>query len=317
MYPFTVSRGFDLYWWFAAERQNIFFKRLAGESYPWTEDPILQKYKFTNVYRVTDRVSQYLIKNVIYNNKYSSSVEEIFFRIILFKLFNKIETWELLCSNFRTVSLSVFNISDFDKILKDAMDKNHKIFSSAYIMPSGIHNPGYLKKHQNCLALLAKMLDDKLPEKIYKSSSMKEAFNELKKYPMMGNFLSYQFIIDINYSDITNFSENEFVEPGPGALRGIRKCIYDMKNLNYIDILEWIVDHQEDEFKKRNLNFKTLYGRKLHKIDCQNIFCEIDKYLREKDPSLNYRTKRIKQLFKQHPTPIEYFFPPKWKILMR
>lgn len=60
---------YDLYWYFAYERQNIFWKKLDGKKAPWTDDPILQEYKFCNSYRVNDRVSQYLLKNVIYNEK--------------------------------------------------------------------------------------------------------------------------------------------------------------------------------------------------------------------------------------------------------
>ncbi len=86
----TPSIVYDSYWYLAAERQNIFFKRLNDELSPWTYDPILLKHKFTNAYRASDRVSQYLIKNVIY--KGSQDPNEVFFRIILFKLFNKIET---------------------------------------------------------------------------------------------------------------------------------------------------------------------------------------------------------------------------------
>ena len=72
---------YNLYWYFAAERQNIFYKKLNGEEAPWTEDKILQEYKFCNSYRASDRVSQYLIKNVIYNGKKYSD-EDMIFRII-------------------------------------------------------------------------------------------------------------------------------------------------------------------------------------------------------------------------------------------
>ena len=93
---------YDLYWYFACERQNIFWKKINGESAPWTEDKILQEYKFCNSYRVNDRVSQYLLKEVIYNGKkYSDS--SMLFRIILFKLFNKESTWELLLNNFEDI----------------------------------------------------------------------------------------------------------------------------------------------------------------------------------------------------------------------
>ena len=61
---------------------------------PWTEDPILRRYKFTNAYRASDRVSQYLIRNVIYAG--DQNPRELFLRILIFKLFNRIETWERL-----------------------------------------------------------------------------------------------------------------------------------------------------------------------------------------------------------------------------
>ena len=86
----TTSCGYDTFWKFAYERQNIFMKRLLGEQYNLTNDAILQNFKFTNTYRASDRVSQYLIKNVIYSKRFS--VIDTVFRILLFKLFNKIES---------------------------------------------------------------------------------------------------------------------------------------------------------------------------------------------------------------------------------
>jgi len=85
---------YDTYWRFAAERQEVFFKRWKNARPPWTSDAILSEYKFTNAYRASDRVSQFLIKDVIYQGEQSE--EELFFRTILFKLFNKIETWRLM-----------------------------------------------------------------------------------------------------------------------------------------------------------------------------------------------------------------------------
>ena len=65
---------YDLYWYFACERQNIFWKKLKGEEAPWTEDKILSTYKFCNSYRVNDRVSQYLLKNCLEIGEIISSV---------------------------------------------------------------------------------------------------------------------------------------------------------------------------------------------------------------------------------------------------
>jgi alpha-glutamyl/putrescinyl thymine pyrophosphorylase clade 1 len=67
-----------------------------GEPGPWTRNAVLAAYKFTNAYRASDRVSQYLIRHVIYRADLPNTPREVFFRILIFKLFNKIATWELL-----------------------------------------------------------------------------------------------------------------------------------------------------------------------------------------------------------------------------
>src|SRR5687768_2751061 len=90
----TTTVVFDTYWRFAAERQEILFRRVRGQPAPWTTDTILATYKFTNAYRAADRVSQYLIRSVIYSGAYD--IPDTVFRILLFKLFNKTETWRLL-----------------------------------------------------------------------------------------------------------------------------------------------------------------------------------------------------------------------------
>jgi len=61
------EEAFQRYFYFIQERMNIFWKRYKGELPPYSEDPIFQQYKITNVYRVLDRVSQYLVKHVIYH----------------------------------------------------------------------------------------------------------------------------------------------------------------------------------------------------------------------------------------------------------
>ena len=60
---------FETYWRLASERHAIFERRLRGEPPPWTEDPILSKHKFTNAFRAADRVSQYVIRDVIYERR--------------------------------------------------------------------------------------------------------------------------------------------------------------------------------------------------------------------------------------------------------
>lgn len=312
--PARATLVYDTYWRFAAERQEVFFRKLEGAPPPWTEDSTIAKHKFTNAYRASDRVSQFLIRHVIYEGE--QSPEEVFFRTILFKLFNKIETWELLQSKLGTVAYEDFIYDQYDEILTAALSSKARIYSAAYIMPSGNRSFGHQAKHRNHLKLLELMMEDEVPKRISDASSMSEAFEILRSYPMLGNFLGYQFATDLNYSEICNFSEMEFVIPGPGALDGIHKCFTDLGGLNEAEIIRLVADRQELEFKRLGLEFRTLWGRELQLIDCQNLFCELSKYARIVHPDIrgvNDRT-RIKQVYRPSAKPIDYWFPPKWEI---
>lgn len=304
---------YNLYWYFAYERQNIFWKKVNDEKSPWTEDKILQEYKFCNSYRVNDRVSQYLLQNVIYNGKKYSD-EDILFRIIVFKLFNKESTWELLLNHFEDITLKLFSVSDYSKVLENAILNGIKIYNDAYISCAN-KVFGYNRKHDNHLALLNKMFfEDKMQEKIIKSKTMKEAFNIIKSYPLIGNFMAYQLVTDINYSEVVNWKENEFTVAGPGSLRGIKKCFIDKGNKNNEDIIKYMYEHQEKEFKRLNLNFKRIGNRPLQLIDCQNLFCELDKYCRVALPNLKSNRTKIKKKYFPKKDKIKYVYPPKWKI---
>ncbi len=67
-------------------------------------------------------------------------------------------------------------------------------------------------------------MEDEIPERLGEANSMRQAFEMLRGYPMIGDFLAYQYVTDLNYSEITNFTEIEFVVPGPGARNGIRSA---------------------------------------------------------------------------------------------
>lgn len=312
--PAKPTIVYDTYWRFAVERQAVFFNRLRKRSLPWTQDPILQQYKFTNAYRASDRVSQYLIKNVIYSGEQSS--EEVFFRVLLFKFFNKIETWELLERALGAISYREYDYKAFDRVLTDSIEQGERIFSAAYIMPSGSSVFGTSRKHRAVLKLLQQMMDDEVPLKIAQQKSMLDAFNLLRSYPLLGDFLAYQYVTDLNYSTLTNFSEMEFVVPGPGAKGGISKCFASLGGLSEADIIRVVTNRQHEEFERLGLHFESLWGRPLQLIDCQNLFCEVDKYSRVKHPDYlgtSQRTK-IKQKFRPDFTPIDYWFPPKWGL---
>lgn len=311
--PLKPTVAFDTYWKFAAERQRIFFRKLAGEQY-LTDDNILQSYKFTNAYRASDRVSQYLIKHVIYEG--DQSPKEIFFRTILFKTFNRIDTWKRLESRVGPIRWAEYDFTLFANALDADFALGKRIYSAAYIMASAKHRFGHQRKHRNHLKLIELMMDDHLPERLSSSASLETVFNLLLSYPSIGKFLAFQYTIDLNYGPIINFPESDYVVAGPGAIDGIRKCFTDRANYSFEDVIRWMADNQYQQFERLGINFADLWGRPLQLIDCQNLFCEVDKYARVAHPELSGASgrSRIKQRYAPHQSPLRVWYPPKWGL---
>lgn len=307
------SEVLDTYWYVAAERQRIFFQRLAGQLPPYTEDPIFQTYKFCNTYRASDRVSQFLIRSVIYDQ--SHSPEDVLFRILFFRLLNRIETWQYLEQRLGCVSLQNFSFATYATLLEEQR-KNGPVYGNAFILCAN-KAFGYERKHENHLALLESLfVRSATGQQLQSAQSLKDLFCRLRAQPLLGDFMAYQMAIDCNYSPLFSFSENDFTVAGPGAKRGIAKCFYDTEGKESAEIIQWMVDHQEEEFARCGLVFQSLGTRPLHAIDCQGLFCETDKYCRARFPELKSNRVRIKQQFTPNPAPITYIYPPKWGITL-
>lgn len=200
------SSVYHTYWRFAVERQAIYFRRLAGQPGPWTCDPILATYRFTNAYRASDRVSQYLIREVQYREDRSTSPGEVFFRTLLFKLFNRVETWEALERRLGPLSFCGTDLNAVVRVLDEMMARGERLYSAAYIMPApGL---GHARKHANHLALLARMMEEKVPDRVRQSPSLQNVYEILRRYPGLGPFLAFQYTIDLNYSTVLDYDES-------------------------------------------------------------------------------------------------------------
>lgn len=302
------SPVFDTYWRFASARQAIYEARLRAEPAPWTEDPILQSHRFTNCYRASDRVSQYLIREVQYTG--SQDPEEVVFRTLLFKMFNRVDTWRQLVKVVGEITWLDFDRAEYTDALSSLP---RPLYSAAYVIPPP--KLGEDTKHGNHMRLLQQIMLTKSDRIIY-SNSLRNLYSTLRDVPSLGDFLAYQFAIDLNYSSAINHIEAEFVISGPGARDGIRKCFGARAQGIESLIIHHMSATQAQHFERLGLTFHGLRGRRLQPIDCQNLFCEVDKYSRVAHPKIagiSGRTK-IKQSFRPVPEPVTAWFPPKWGI---
>jgi hypothetical protein len=293
----------------------MFFRRLRGEGPPWTDDPVLATNRFTNAYRASDRVSQYLINEVIYGS--SADERSTVLRVLLFKIFNRIETWRCLEDALGHITVDSFDAGYLAELLDARMAAGDRLYSAAYIMPSP--KLGETRKHANHLRLLDQLLLDRTVDRLLDASSLRELFEALVRVHSLGPFLAFQFAIDLNYSELFHFSEMDFVVAGPGAHDGIAKCFTDAHDVSAADVIRTVADTAGDHFDALGVEFESLWGRPLQLIDCQNLFCEVSKYARVAHPELTGRSGRtqIKQRYIPTARPLKVGYPPKWGLPRR
>ena len=311
--PVPRQQVFDVYWRLAAERHRVFEKRLAGEPGPWTSDPILQTYKFCNTFRAVDRVSQYMIREVCYSDQVDT-FEDRAFQIVAFRTFSNIATWDGVRATLgRSPVVDDLQSGRLERALDGVRLANGGLYTGAFILcATDAYGRGL--KHLNHVALFEDMfVRNDFAGDLLAARSLREVYSLLHEYPLMGDFMSYQTAIDLNYSALIDFSENDFTQPGPGALRGIRKVFIEADGMRPDELVMRMVDRQEEEFARLGLSFGGLFGRPLHAIDAQNLFCETDKYCREAFPELTSARSRIKARHSRGKQLPQLYFPPKPK----
>jgi hypothetical protein len=283
-----------VYWLFAAESQNMFLKKFAGSSFPWSQDPLLNNFKFGNTYRASDEAEQFLIKHVIY--KGSQNRNEIFFRILLFRFLNNIEIWQSLEKLVGEISYVGYSNSKTKKAIGN------------FLLPRQLEQ----------MKLLTRVIEKKIPLKLEKIKRLKEIDFFLRDYLKVSEQLSYYYAVDINYSVLTNISEMDFVKASAGAKAGIKKCFVDHGDYTNEEIIELMCDIQEKECERLGIKFQNLWGRRLHLIDCEMLFREVDKYIRAGSGNNEDLRDLDKFVFTENNFDSdECWFPSKWGIIIR
>ena len=181
------------YFYFMQERMNIFWRKCEGKEV-LTQDPILREYKFTNVYRACDRVSQYLIRDVIYKDIELYTPEDVILRVLVFKIFNKIETWEYLRKEYGDITMTHFDVDRISYLLS-LRRNNFPVFNNAYMMTGSDRKYNYLKfKHEKWLAMVEKeFIGEGVINKVLEAKTLEAIFNLLKCCTFIGDFLAYQY----------------------------------------------------------------------------------------------------------------------------
>lgn len=225
---------------YARERHAIYLRRMVRhEPQPWTDDVILAKYRFTNVYRELDRTTLWCRQ---YVRDPLATKPELLLAVVLFRWFNRISTGEtLFCQTSlltkRTAFEQMLGLLDKGRGGEMAM---HPLRSALRMQPPPhvtgsytINTPGGMSKTDGVLAQLAAFCDRDWRTRA--EQMMVPQFNHtiegtciwLEESLGMGGFMAYEVACDLRYTPLLAGAAdaNTWANTGPGAARGVRRVI--------------------------------------------------------------------------------------------
>lgn len=257
---------------FVRERHQVWEKRQLGLPQPWTEDRILATRKFTNVFRLLDPGSQFLITDLLDDTE----DRDILMRCFLYRHTNLPSAWKA----FNSVEAYPLHqeLDLLREFWKDYRSEGGQVFSGAYMIYPQSSTPG-TDKVDSIIDLTKRLFtpgspDDIVPD-FLASRTQRERFEVLRRNKGVADFMSMQILTDWGYS--TEFREDEFVVPGPGARKGAAVIDPSAKAEHIIGWASGAI------YRMEHVPTITTPNGRQHPpsvMDVQNCLCEFSKYAR-------------------------------------
>lgn len=311
--PVLNEESLNYLYRFITRRYKIHLRKdVWGKKPPWTKDEVLQEFRFTNVRREHDRETKWLIEHVTSNP--DVSYEDKLLNCILFRLFNKHETSEL-------ISMPIKFSEDWDPEWYRALFEAKKVEDPHVKFFTGAFNTGGLKRalkwylpkddpnnsmEMRVMHFMRYLLDQNITYYLTgpDAETQEDVFNCLQNFMGIGEFLGYQMFVDMTYIKEFPFSENEFTVAGPGCKMGLNYLFEDRDGMTYEECLFWLRDNLSRvclEILGKTLDPESLFvdlpkfDRCFNVMSLENCFCELSKYIRAKTdtgrPRKKYRPK--------------------------
>jgi hypothetical protein len=276
---------------FVYERQLIWYKRFVlKEAPPWTDDPILQKYKFCNVYRELDKGTIYLIDKVL---RPLGDCPDTLLNVVCYRFFNSYGFFDWIGG---TLQSENFNFKDLEEKLDSLKLKGYSLFNNAYLITGVPFNHKYrpYEKHVQVLLILQWLNErlDSLYREIKSASRPEDVMETLKRIPHVDDFLAYEIWTDLSYARIHKWTDDDFVNIGPGAKVGIDYLLGIHKNNKitlskevYVSICKYLRNKQRHFFNEFQIPFEAVayvgaYSNApyLSLRNIEHALCEFRKY---------------------------------------
>lgn len=247
--------------YFIQERESIRLKRSKGLPKPWTDDEILQRYRFTNVRRMDDKVSQWLLENW-YKPNYNH--HNMLAAVCLARFINQPSTLE-------EIGFPAEWKPDWIKSsVRYLQAMGGSVYNSAYMVRG---NDGQDKIETIVDYTIGPLIDD--PPTIDRGS-MEKTWEEIESRYGFGSFMAGQVVADLRWAmEGTWKDKRKWAPMGPGSKRGMnrlqgRETNAGIKQNYFLAELRKLV-------AESSLQLPKGITSRLEMIDWQNCLCEYDK----------------------------------------
>jgi hypothetical protein len=216
---------------YARKRHAIYLKRQAGEPPPWTPDPILQQFRFTNVFRELDKTTLWF-KEFVREPLYADP--KVLLATVVFRWFNTIRTGETLFCQ-----LDMFNKSPFEyfvemqdvRALRPWLRKQGPPYVTGSYM---IRSKDNMDKLEGVLYYIQKFTTESYWREWAEdlldrpgAYTLEQTWLSFCAQEGLGPFLAYEIVTDLRHTALLNRAKDirTWANPGPGARRGIARLM--------------------------------------------------------------------------------------------
>ncbi len=267
--------------YFVWERECIRITKESGSAAPYTDDPIFAKYKFTNIHRRDDRVSKWIIKEIINLNLKDKN---LWFSLLIARLVNWPPTLEkLLYEDIIPCAPEDFDGKAFSKTIESFKKESAKVYSGAYMVYPTKADIGGNKSSSIAKYVIGDAVKraDFINFELWEADeirSVERFVNALSKTFGISTFMAGQVAADLTYAkghldDAEDL--NTYAPIGPGSQRGLN---YLLERKPFAGWTQFDFNTELQLIDNRIVSDLDIKDLTLH--DVQNIMCEYSKYCR-------------------------------------
>lgn len=256
------SKEQDLWWW-CAERERIRVAKEAGKPKPWTEDPVMLRWKFTNVFREADTGTRALREA---EEAYADEPALLLFNAFWYRMFNRRE---------HAAILPVRRFRDLRRHIEGVIARGEPALTNAHLTWPGFPGVGAA---ESMLRVSERVWDVRrtLASRIERSRSIEYAARALREFDGVGPFIAYEVATDLRWSILSDDPVDRMtwcnINRGGGSARGLMRLGLEPTVEAAIDLLRrrpsgrsWLPNRAPWPFEAREI---------------EHSLCEFDKWER-------------------------------------